>query len=107
MVLAEGALARCLKTQEPPIKGPPAVLSRHSSKGMLIGLDFWPSKVVSANQNLSCRSPYFCRANNVYKLASLSYIVVKVIEDFIRTQPPYVHGVSGASFPARRGCEGR
>ena len=34
------------------------VLSRHPSKGRTIGLSSWHAKIVSANQDLVCRSLY-------------------------------------------------
>ena len=37
---------------------PKRVLSRHPSRGMLIGLDSWHAEILSADQNLSCHSPY-------------------------------------------------
>ena len=37
--------------------GPKRVLSRHPSRGLLIGLNYWHAKIPSANQDLSCHPP--------------------------------------------------
>ena len=37
---------------------PKWVLSRHPSRGTLIGLDSWHAKALGVNQDLSCHSPY-------------------------------------------------
>ncbi len=34
-------------------------LSGHPFRGMLIGLNFWYAKILSANQDFSCQSLYY------------------------------------------------
>ena len=51
-------LADILGASTPLSIAPNQSLSRHPSRGTLIGLDSWHAKISSVNQDLSCNSPY-------------------------------------------------